>query len=311
MYFTLMTVAFLVIFVFVFAVPSYTRLSGKMMVTEMRIDSMNDFIKDLQRDTQRGLYISSYRALLTLQEYIIINGEFFNDTASRFMEALLNGTVNKMNSSLMSASTFPHWIKQVQEQALKLNIQANITINEVLLYQNDPWHVNVGANLTFFIKDVTDIASWNREEYIETSISIIDFEDPLYIVNSLGRITNSITQTMFEGNYTYKINDTWNVTNLLTHLENFYYTSNPQAPSFLMRLEGNVSNSPYGIESLVNLLKLGEQGLEINSESSVVDYHYWNCDYNGDYRINFTPSWFKLDNNHLAKYQVTGISYPD
>ena len=143
-----------------------------------------------------------------------------------------------------------------------------------------------------------------------TSISIVEFEDPLYIVYSFGRTTNVINITKFEGNYSYKINETWNVSNLLAHSENSLYTANSDAPSFLMRFEDDLGSSPYGIESLVNLKKLSDYGLEIDYESSIVDYHYWDGDNNGDYRINFTPSWFKLDAGHLAKYNVTGISYP-
>ena len=310
MYFTLITIAFLIIFIFIFMIPSYRRLGEKMMVTEMRVESMNDFLKDLKSDTERGLYISSYRALLALEEYIIINGEFLDDTEASFKEALVNGTVKGINSSLMLASTFPNWVERIEGEASKFNIDANLTINDVKVYQDDPWHVKISANLTFFIKDETDIASWNREDYTETSISIAEFEDPLYIVYSFGRTTNVINITQFEGNYTYKINEIWNVSNLLIHSENSLYTANPDAPSFLMRFEDDLTSSPYGIESLVNLKKLSDYGLEIYDESSIVDYHYWDEDGNGDYRINFTPSWFKLDANHLAKYNVTGISYP-
>ncbi|MBW2983809.1 hypothetical protein KY361_01735 [Candidatus Woesearchaeota archaeon] len=310
MYFTLMTIAFLIIFVFIFMIPGYKRLGEEMMVIEMRVDSMNDFIKDLERDTERGLYISSYRALLALEEYVIINGEFLDDTKSSFKEALLNGTVQGISSSLMMASTFPNWIEKIEGKASRFNIDANITVNNVSVYQDDPWNVKVSAYLIFSIKDATDIASWDREERTETSISIMDFEDPLYIVSSFGRTTNVINKTGFEGNYTYKIGGTWNVTNLLTHLENSYYAANPDAPSFLMRFENDLGSSPYGIESFVDLRKLSDYGLEIYDESSVIDYHYWDGDDNGDYRINFTPSWFKLDAGHLAKYNVTGISYP-
>ncbi len=94
MFFTLMTIAFLVVFIFVFIAPGYKRLGEKMVVTEMRIDSMNDFIKDLERDTERGLYISSYRALLALEASIIVSGDFLDDVESSF-EATTVGRTKK------------------------------------------------------------------------------------------------------------------------------------------------------------------------------------------------------------------------
>lgn len=310
MYFTLMTIAFLFIFIFVFMIPGYKLFGERMMATEMRIDSMNDFIKDLERDTERGLYISSYRALMSMEEYIINEGMFLDDVELTFREAVLNGTVNNATTTLMAASTFPDWVQNIKAKSSKLNIGANITINSVGICQTDPWYVAVNANLTFFIRDMAGIASWRINKVITAQVSIIGFEDPLYIVYGLGRLTNLINITPFEGNYTYKINETWYVTNLLSHLENSYYASNQNAPSFLMRFENNLNSSPSGIESLANLIKLNAVGLPINSGSSVVDYHYWNDDPNGDYSVDYMPTWFKLDAGHLAKYEVSGISRP-
>ncbi|MFH1641419.1 MAG: hypothetical protein ABIC04_00810 [Nanoarchaeota archaeon] len=310
MYFTLMTIIFLAIFTFIYLLPQYQRLSSSMIPTEMRIDSMNDFIKDLQRDTQRGLYISSYRSLLAMEQYIISNGKYVNDSGGLFIEALLDGTIYGRNYSIMAASTFRNWIDKIKSESASFNIQANITIRDIRLFQRDSWNVIAAANLTFEISDITGIASWKRDEYIESRISIIDFEDPVYIVSSLGRTTNTINITPFEDNYTY-YNGGWNVSNLVTHLQRSYYTSSTDGPSFLQRLEGNFTSSEFGIESLVNLKKLNDQGLQVDTSSSVVDYHYWNSDGNGDYRINFTPSWFRLDFDHLAVYEVESLSYEE
>jgi len=311
MFFTLMTIAFLFIFIFIFMIPGYKRLEEKMGVIEIRVDSMNDFIKDLKRDTSRGLYISSFRALMALEGYIIQNGEFLEDIDKSFKEALLNGTVDNMSSSLMLFSTFPNWIENIQNKAMKLNIDANITLHDVYILQNDPWHVTVSANLTFSIRDVTDIASWNIDEVINTSVSIMTFEDPFYIVYGYGRTTNIINITPFEGNYTYKVGEQWKVDNLIAHAENSYYASNPDAPDFLMRLESKLDEqSVHGIESLVNPKELADLGLETYTGRSIVDYLYWD-EAAGPYRINSTPSWFRLDNAHRARYNVTGLSYED
>ena len=310
MYFTLMTIIFLFIFLFVFSIPGYKRLGEKMLVTEMRVDSMNDFIKDIQRDTERGLYISSYRALMALEQYIITTGNFLNNTNQTFMEALLNGTVHNVSSSLMVASTFPNWIENIQTKALKFNIIVNITVHNVSIYQDDPWNVKVNSTITLFVRDSTGIASWVRNETIETSILIGQFEDPLYIMNARGRTTQIITQTPFDGNFTFERDGEWNASNLLAHIDGAYYASNPDAPSFLMRFENNSeSSSCCGIESMLDLKKLEEVGFqpsEINTESSIIDYYYWNAEENAEYMVNIsgTPTWVKIDSGHIAKYMV-------
>lgn len=310
MYFTIMTIVFLVIFLFFFLKPSYQELSSAMPTVEMRVTGVNNFIKSVERDIERGLYISSFRALLSLESYLIQKGQFLTDADKSFKEALLNGTINGENATLMQSSKLGDWVNSMEKEGEKLNLHLNISIKNIDLYQKDPWHVAVGVNFSLFVNDATGIASWYRLGYKETSIDIVGFEDPLYIVNGLGRMTNAINKTIFENNYTYKINTTWNVTNLLKHIENSLYTSHTDAPSFLMRFENNIAPSQYGIESLVNIKKLSEQDLEVDPTSSIVDYHYWSGAGNGNYRINFTPAWVKIDSAHRVKYNVTAVSYP-
>jgi hypothetical protein len=73
-----------------------------------------------------------------------------------------------------------------------------------------------------------------------------------------------------------------------------------------MRLEGNLSNSVYGIESLVNLEEFQEQEVPIKSRS-VVDYIYFGTQSIDDCKIKNMPSWFMLDKddppNHINIYQ--------
>src|SRR3989338_5010589 len=172
MYFTVMTIAFLVIFTFVFMLPSYRRSTEKMAAVELRVDSMDDFVKGLQRDAGRALYISSYRAVMALEAYILSHGTFLDDSEARFMEALLNGTVEGVNSSLMKDSRLPDWIARIVADSTALNIISNITVLNVEIYQDDPWYITVAANMTFFIQDSTSIASWNINRNIITRISI-------------------------------------------------------------------------------------------------------------------------------------------
>ncbi len=309
MYFTLMTIAFLFVFLFVFMMPSYKRINERMSVIEMRVDSMNDFVKDLERDVERGIYISSYRALMALEEYIIREGKFLNNTEEMFMEALLYGTVNSTNSTLMIGSTLPQWLENIRLESNKLKINVSMVLHETDIFQTDPWHVVVWTNISFYIDDTAGIASWRREQQIESQIKINSFEDPLYIVYSLGRITNVINATPYQGNYTFK-KVKWNVSNLMEHIENSYYVDSGDAPSFLMRFENNLTSSGCcGIESMVNLIKVSEQGLSVHGDSSIIDYHYWTDSGDGDYRINFTPDWVKLDSGHLERYNLTLLNW--
>jgi len=94
----------------------------------------------------------------------------------------------------------------------------------------------------------------------------------------------------------------------LNHTASGYYVADEDAPSFLMRFENDLESSPYGIESLVDLAKFEAQGIQ-TYQNSIVDYKYFANSTGTLYRINFTPSWFILDQGHLGTYNVTGVSY--
>jgi hypothetical protein len=208
----------------------------------------------------------------------------------------------------MNASTFPDWTKNMGDKAKTVSLNLTISNGEISLLQEDPWNIIVRVEVEYQFVDLGNIANWSYNKVYDVVVPINGFEDPLYVINSYGRLTNVITPTPFDNNYVYFQSGNWNADNLLEHLNYSYYAHNPSAPSFLMRLENNTANSSYGIESFVNLQKVSEAGLVINSEASTIDYLYW-TNTPGTYGTNLTPSWFRIDSNHLAKYNLTNISF--
>ena len=292
----------LVIFITYGVYYNTKKLSDKFDVIETRIESVNFFIKDVEKDIDKGAYITGFRTLLSFNQFIATNGSFLDNVNSRFQESFLNGTIYQQPLSLMTSSTFTDWANKISAEADKIDIKFNYTINDVKLNQTDPWSVDIGLNITLDIRDKRNTSYWIRNRYLMTKINIIGFEDPLYVVNSKGRVTNTITQSNITN---FVVNG--DVTNLLVHANNSYYSAHNDSPSFLMRLEGNMGNSTNGIESLVNLDKFQQQGLVLK-DRSIVDSIYFNNQITTNYRINNTPEWFKIDQNHLGFYQVTNIT---
>jgi hypothetical protein len=93
-------------------------------------------------------------------------------------------------------------------------------------------------------------------------------------------------------------------------IENGYYRSG-DGPNFLMRLEGNLSNSTdgFGIESFVNIEELRSQGIEICDDCSVVDYLYFTKSNINTCNVRGLPDWFRIDGYHAAKYNLTELLY--
>jgi len=217
---------------------------------------------------------------------------------------VMNGTIGSVSLVLMQNSTFPEWVARLQSEALKTGIVVSFNVSSVTIYQDDPWHVKGKINLSINVTDTRNSSSWHQHREIISSMSILGLEDPLYAVKTYGRAPNSINMTPYDGNYVSGVD----VTNLNRHANNSYYANSTSAPSFLMRFEGNLSASPYGIESMVNLQTLQDQGLAVK-QKSVIDYVYWGSSNTTDYRVTGTPSWFYIDSGHVARYQVGGLTY--
>jgi len=309
-FFTFVAILLLSTLVLSFSIYSRYRLRTKALVMETRINAMNSFIKDLDKDIDRGCFIASYRAMLSMVEHVSSSGAFIDNVSIRFEELFLNGTLYSDQQDLMVDSTFNDWEDKMKEQGDKINLNLNFTFNSLEINHTDPWNIGVYLGVSLYASDVTGIASWNMSKSIETTVPIEGFEDPTYAANTLGKVLNKINKTPFTD---FVIaNDT---TNLLIHAENSYYVEWTTAPSFLMRLEGNLNASPYGIESLINLDELKQE--KIGTEKrSVVDHIYWSNKSVLSYKIKDMPAWFRMDDEynseagmtHLELYEVEDLT---
>jgi hypothetical protein len=311
-FYTISAIALTIVIITTYSAYNTYRLSEKMDVLQNRIETVNFFIKDVEKDIGKGVKIATFRTLLSFNQFIATNGTFIDNINERFKESFLNGTINHQQLSLMKDSTFTDWANKISAEADKVDIKFNFTINDVKINHTDPWSVDVSVNISLDIRDKRNTSYWVRDRYLVNTVSIIGFEDPLYIVNSNGRVTNVVVKTNFTQ---FVIGG--NVQNLLKHMNNSWYTAHNDSPSFLMRFEGNLGNSTYGIESLVNLEEFESQGLTLK-DRSIVDYVYFGTKSTTNFRINNTPTWFKIDgslpapgpgkNEHLDLYQARNVT---
>ncbi len=285
-----------------FSVYEGGRLREKNSVVLLRVQTVNDFVKDVEFDLQKGVEIAATRTLLGIQEYVTEEGTYLDNAPLVFEEGFLLGTIEGNAVSLLENATFPIWVEKIREEAWKMDINATITVMDMEISHSSPWTVNVSVVVELNISDSKKTAQWSRIKEVNSQISVAGFEDPLYIVGSNGKITNIIHITnatpFVAGN---------NVSNLMLHANNSYYSASNLSPSFLLRLQGNMSASPEGIESLVYLPRLQANNIPL-LDRSVVDAIYFGSQETTNYRINNTPSWFKIDTEHLDTYGVTNLT---
>ncbi len=277
---------------------SYTLYSNfqERKAIQKRIGTMNIFINSINQDLERKLFIAGFRSLFTFENRIIETGSYISDVNASFQEMFFNGTFNNQPQPIMLGATFADITNDLQTLGRKIAINITLVNPKANIDQIDPWHVRITLGGNFTIKDENNLASWNTALSATGIIPVYYFDDPVYIINTGSLIVTKINQTIYSS---------FNSASLLNHTTSQYYKASTQAPSFLDRFEGNLStNSPYGIESLVDVQTLQSKGLSVQ-QKSIVDYIYFSASSPSFCQVSGMPSWFYIDDSHLATYNAT------
>lgn len=311
-FFTATALLMLAIFLLSFFVyPSY-REQQRSLVIQSRVESMDDFIDDILLDVENAAYISGFRSILAMEEYIAQNQTYVDDAELRFSEAFFNGTVNGENMSLIQNNTFPLWIGRIEDRAGDIGVEVYFENISVSINQSTPWELAVNLEFNLVVGDDYGTAYWEKPERVTALISIADFDDPIYRVGTGGHVFNTIR--LQEVPY-FVDNETNSTSFLLNHTASSRYITFSGAPSFLMRLEGDLGMDANGIESLVYIPELDDQDLDIK-DSSVVDFVYFGNISAVNYSVAGMPAWFRMDGlgnmwgneTHITRYSLEGLT---
>ncbi|MEM0465881.1 MAG: hypothetical protein QXW97_04255 [Candidatus Pacearchaeota archaeon] len=299
MIFTIIAIIILSVFLLTYTVYS---IGKDRKSINKRIETMNNYIFSLEKDLPRQLYISGFRIIYIFEKKIIDSGIPINNLNDSFEELFYNGTLYGEPQILMNGVTYSSILNNVNTKAESFNIFINLTNPELKVSQTDPWNVRIDLKVDLFMMDKGNLAIWNKTEYITTFIPIEFFEDPLYVLNTGKRVTNKIRKTI----YLPFVNGT-DVTNLNLHSQNSMYINSSDSPSFLERLQGKFDANINGIESLVYLPKLSAQGISVDNSKSCIDHIYFSSNNPSSRNIKGMPNWFRIDDDHLEVYNVTGL----
>jgi len=302
MFFTIMTIAVLSLFVVSYGVHSYVK---DRTAINKRIETMNNFVFSIEQDLPRKLYLSGFTTIFLIEKYIaetgsyISNGDDFN---SLFQEAFYDGSIKGVDHAseggIMYGVTLSGILNSLNDMAKDMNMNISLVNPVVSVGQEDPWNVKISLTTNLLIEDDGNLALWERLAVINSYVPIKNFEDPLYLVETNGLITNKINQTPYDVPVL--------LSDLSNHVEGKYYINSSDGPSFIDRLEGKKTESVEGtgIESLVYLPDLSAQGIPVK-DKSVVDYIYFSVsDPDPLTTPDGMPDWFKLDDPHVLIYGV-------
>jgi hypothetical protein len=304
----LFTIAAILLITLMFATFEVFETLHERAAIKERVHSMDNFLKSLEKNLQRQIYISGYRIIFLAEQEVAINyaptGNYMGDFDAFANEAFFNGTVGGVYNNITDGATYTNISDSINQKASKINVNISLNNTVFTLTQEDPWHVKVSMISDFVMNDKKGLASWNKTQKISTLISLENFDDPFFIVGSGGKIfKRKIIKTPYEGHYVSGSDSS----NFTDHFNKGYYAIHSDAPNFLMRFEGNFSADVNGIESFVIKEDLRRESVPIDESKVSLDYIYFNpssiairC-----YPTTLPEDYFKIDMQHTTKYNLT------
>jgi len=315
--FVFVAIIFIIVFIALFTTMNRYQYQDRAEIHISRIETMNGFIKDLGQDLDRAAFISGFRSLIAMEEHLSVTGEFFTNVTEMedaFRELFVNGSINGSAMSILENSTFSEYLSRVSLQAELVGLSVELNVSNVTLYQENPWIVTIGLYGVFNVSDDRDLAWWSYNKSFETAVPIYYLKDPLYTVKTIGRVPNTVRN--YSVPVEWLVNDTnGDVSYMSVFINKSYYRESSRAPNFLMRFTNNLSADTNGIESVVNLPLISDQGLSVLTDRSVIDYLYFssapnnNSDFCTIENLVFSPDWFRLDENHYYDYEMDVLTY--
>ncbi len=304
-FFTISSLFFALLLITLSSVFVQYRLSEQMNVVKARVNSMDTFLSSLEEDLERASYISGYRGLVALNNFITSNGTYLDDAATEFKQIVVNGTIGNEAEmeALMINQTLISWTSKAQNIGSRIGINTEVKFLSASVSQSDPWHIRIDASYNVTVWDNRNTAVMKKTVSASSFVPVDNLEDPVYRIETLAKVSRRISI------YNYTVNSS---SKLKEHLELGTYIANPDAPSYLMRMEGSFGSSPYGIETMVDKNELESLGLGVLNRTNV-DYMYWGGSSGGLSKISgITDSghpFFQLDDAHVALFNVSGDVY--
>lgn len=330
-FFTIIAVMLVAILAIAFAPEEYVTFKDRLPAVKTRVDTANEYVKTLKNSYVEAVAQTSGRdAMRALVLYANKTGYFpdENSVSSTFKEVMLNGTISgkpveervdpgNPDASLMHGRTFFHRISAIENASretllISTDFKKNLTDYNVVLYQSNetgPWRIGVNITLSYYVN--ASLSSWDITQTVSTTFPAEGILDPVQLVSGANTI-NQVTRT----------NSTvWNITNLAKLIEDQKYKYDASAPSFLMRLYGNLSTGSgsvcCGIESPINPNKIGIS-IDKCTRKSYIDWCFystncapeaagkiWNITGITTYTEGQKFYGFKLDTSHAAAYNIT------
>jgi hypothetical protein len=169
---------------------------------ENRIYDMNNMFESVTLDLDKAIEITAKRAIAIADSQVITTGNALINADQNIKELILFGSINGVEQALMENATLNNWISKMNILGREKGYEIKITINRFEIKPYDSFNLLAEGDAWINITNEEIKTSINRRYNISKTISIENFEDPIYALNTNSRSTKVIKKTKFDGNYT-------------------------------------------------------------------------------------------------------------
>lgn len=281
MFLSLIALLIVVLFAFVFSLQNVTLSPYRMDIVKARVSTVNDYVKSLF-----DVYIPNALETATSSalDYVADHSTASSSNPSHVsysvdFKFLIKQGKSSTDSLIapprieLSKTNLEYWFDQINETSSDfLGVKTAIILNDINLTQQDPWNINITANITVMVN--AGLAKWNTTRLVETTLSIDGLKDRLISEHiSTDEKIITLVDPKQSKEFDWQVSDDASLTQLTAIKQKEVFLHYSKAPSYLQRMKGeyNQQSECCGIARFAGSVDV------FSDTASSLDY----CNYNG------------------------------
>jgi len=159
---------------------------------DIRANELEYFTKSIERDLLRFMEINGKRTLISAVSKVVVNGTGLDDAQLRLSEMFENGTLYGEPAPLIDTSNLEVWRGEIENIGSNTGFNVEFKDTQINITQSDSFNVLFEVRFLMNISDKTEIMGVAKNITALALISIVGIEDPLFPLQTLGRVVRFI-----------------------------------------------------------------------------------------------------------------------
>ncbi|MFH1294785.1 MAG: hypothetical protein ABIH90_02480 [Candidatus Aenigmatarchaeota archaeon] len=176
------------VFIFLTFYMASVQTPSSVALDKVVSDQIHGIEKGMEEDFARAMNIAGRRALLTMLMEMTDTGVYTSNADEFVKELMLNGSLDGNETPIMYGNTLPEW----ESRLLGVGTAFTKSFSYELFSVNRSSGFDLLANAHIIVNVTGDDVRIDREFTDDFVIPLADIEDPVYLVETAGRVSRSI-----------------------------------------------------------------------------------------------------------------------